>query len=241
MKMSGAVAGAFLGLGFLSACSHEKPVQHIDNGALVRLNEQQMQPVDEARVEEGRARDNIARAKVAVQDARAKIEIAKAEREVAVAQEKRSKAEHDLMVSQKADMPDIDRARADFVVAQQRVQAVDFKIEYLNRTVGIAQIDQQVAEEHAIVAETATERAKYQALQGANSNEIRGLNPATIDARLADAQAKEANLRKQAADKRVALVDAYNKWQELDAKVRTMPAPQTPAAPQQLPAQPTTH
>src|SRR5438105_15927143 len=80
-----------------SACSSNKPAAKIDNGALVRLNEQQMQPVYESRIEEGRARDQQARAHAGVQDARSKIEVAKAEREVAVAQQKRAKAELEML------------------------------------------------------------------------------------------------------------------------------------------------
>ena len=230
---------AILGLGLLAGCSHDKPMQHIDNGALVRLNEQQMRPVDDARIEEGRARDNVARAKAAVQDAKAKIDIAKAEKDVAVAQQKRSKAELDLLNQQKADLKDIDHAKNDLVTADQRLQAVDRKIDYLNRSVGIAQLEEGVAQQHAAVTEAAVERAKFQALQAANSNEIRGMNAAVIDQRLAESQAKEAQLRKEAADKRVELVDSYNKWQELDAKVRTAPLPlsQEPSQPN-MPSQP---
>lgn len=230
-----------LGLGLVAACSHAKPMQHIDDGALVRLNEQQMQPVDAARIEAGRSRDQMARAKAAVHDGQAKIDIAKAEREVAVAQLKRAQAELDLLTHQKADTKDLDRANQDLRTAQQRVQAVDLKLDYLNRNLGVVQLEEKVAEAHAQVAEAAVERSKYQALQGANSNEVRGLNPALIDQRMAEAQVREANLRKQAADKRVELVEAYNRWQELDAKVRTSPAPAQPATPQALPAEPTTH
>src|SRR3954470_21375441 len=47
------------------ACSHnqEKPAPKGDDSGLSRLNEDQMQPVDDARVEEGRARDALARSR----------------------------------------------------------------------------------------------------------------------------------------------------------------------------------
>src|SRR5207237_227984 len=141
-----------------SACSSNKPAAKIDNGALVRLNEQQMQPVDESRIEEGRARDQQARAHAGGQDARSKLAVAKAEREVAAA----------------------------------------------------------------------------------NSNEVRGMNGASIDQKLAEAQLKESQLRKQVAERRVELVDSYNKWQELDARLRTMPQPERVPVPSPTqPAEPT--
>ena len=213
----------------------------VDDGALARLNEQQMQPVDDARIEEGRAKDGLARAKLAVADSKAKIEVAKAEREVAVAQLNRTKAEADLLNQQKADLKDIERAKLDAQMAAERVRAVDLKIDYLNKTIGIANLEQEVATQHAIVAQEVTERAKYQALQQGQPNQVRDINPASLDSQLANAQAKEAQLRKQAADQRVALVEVYNKWQELDAKVRSAPAPQNSPPPQPtMPSQPTT-
>jgi hypothetical protein len=232
--------GAMLCIGLLAGCSHEKPVQTIDNGALVRLSEGQMQPVDDARVEEGRARDNVARAAAGVQEAKAKIEIAKAERDVATAQQKRTQAELEMLQKQKADATDIDRAKQDLTIAQQRVQAVDFKLDYLSRSVGISQGEQRVAEQHAQVAAAAVEKAKFGALHAADPNQVRDINVGVIDQRLAEAQSREAQLRKDVADQRVELVESYNKWQDLDAKVRTAPPPAQPRRPD-LPAEPITH
>lgn len=230
---------AALGLGVLAAAcgGTKKAAVKIDDGALARLNEQQMKPVDEARIEEGRARDFQARAHAGVQDSKAKMDVAKAERDVAAAQLNRAKAELDMLQKQKADTKDILRAKADLQNAQDRVRAADLKIDYLNRMVGIAGLEEQLAAQHAEVAKASTERAKFQALQAAGSNEVRDMNAGEIDRRLADAQLKESQLRKSAADKRVELVDSYNKWQELDSKVRTSPAPvpSAPAEPTPLP------
>jgi hypothetical protein len=231
-KIQALIAGSIASLAL--ACSHAQPAARVDDGSLVRLNEQQMQPVDAARIEEGRARDQVARAHALTQDARSKVDIAKAERDVAQAQQSRSKAELELLQHQKADLADLERARTDAQTAADRVQATDLKIDYLNRQVELAGMEEQIAAQHAEVAQAMTERAKFQALEANAPNEVRGINPAHIDSRLADSQAKEANLRKQTADKRAELVEVYNRWQALDAKVRTAPAP----APMQ-PAQPT--
>jgi len=233
---------AAIGLGALvGACGGSKPAPtKIDDGALARLNEGQMQPVDEARIEEGRARDQLARAHAAVQDAKAKVDVTKAERQVAVAQQNRAKAEYDMLNRQKADTADLLRAKMDAQNAGERVKAVDLKIDYLNRTVGVVQLEEQVAQQHAVVAQAGTERAKFQALHAAGSNEVRGVNAGEADARLAEAQSKEAQLRKTAADRRVELVESYNRFQEVDARLRTQPAstPAPTAAPV-MPSSPT--
>ena len=174
-----------------------------------------------------------------MQDTKAKVDVAKAERDVAVAQQNRAKAEHDMLTRQKADTKDLMRAQLDAQNGGERVKGVDLKLDYLNRMVGVVELEEKLAAQHAEVAKATTDRAKFKALEAAGSNEIRGLNPAEVDARLADAQLKEANLRKQAADKRVELVDTYNKWQELDSRLRSTPeranppppAPMTPTEP----------
>src|SRR5258708_36025341 len=52
-------AGALIALSALSGCAHEKTAQmeRVDDSSMTRLNEEQMQPVDDARIEEGRACD----------------------------------------------------------------------------------------------------------------------------------------------------------------------------------------
>src|SRR5438046_10555544 len=84
------------------ACSSQKPVAKVDDSGLARLNEAQMEPVDSARVEEGRANDGLAKARAREADARARLEVAKSERGVADAQLKRALAERDLLKKQYA-------------------------------------------------------------------------------------------------------------------------------------------
>ena len=48
-----------------------------------------------------------------------------------------------------------------------------------------------------------------------------------VVSRVAEAQVREAQLRKQAADLRASAVDAYNNWQQTDARVRTLARPES--------------
>jgi len=86
----------------LACASSPKPVQKVDDSGLGRLDDSQMQPVDDARVEQGRAQDALSRARANEADAQARLEVAKTERGVADAQMKRALAERDLLKKQYA-------------------------------------------------------------------------------------------------------------------------------------------
>src|SRR6267143_3450604 len=93
-----------LGAGALLACAtSQKAPAKLDDSGLSRLNEQQMQPVDDARIEAGRAHDAVARARAAEAEARSRLEVAKSERDVAEAQLKRAVAERDMLKKEYAD------------------------------------------------------------------------------------------------------------------------------------------
>src|SRR5438874_11322175 len=66
----------------LAGCAQHREMTKVDDSGLSRLNESQMVPVDDARIEEGRANDAVARARAAEADAKARLEVAKSERSV---------------------------------------------------------------------------------------------------------------------------------------------------------------
>lgn len=142
----------------LSCASSPKPVAKVDDSGLARLDESQMQPVDDARVELGRAQDALARAR-----------------------------------ANEAD----------------------------------AQADRNAAAAHVDTAGAMVEQAKLRAMKAAEVPQAQSANAGAIDSRLAEAQLREAQLRKQAADLRAGAVDAYNRWQETDTRVRTLARPET--------------
>src|SRR3989442_14900775 len=57
------------------ACSSQKPAARMDEAGLSRLNESQIEPVDDARGEEGRAHDAAARTRGNGAGARAPLEV----------------------------------------------------------------------------------------------------------------------------------------------------------------------
>jgi len=239
VTMRRALIPALCGLAAACASKPNKPVAKVDDSGLARLNEQQMQPVDDARVEQGRAQDAVARARANEADARARLEVAKTEREVADAQLKRSSAERELLKKQYAPPDQIAKADNDVQAGQERIKAADLKRAYLERMVQVAQTEVALAQAHLETSAAMVEQAKYRAMRAADVPQARSANAGDIDSRVAQAQLKEAQLRKQAADLRSNAVDSYNKWQAMDARVRTLARPESMPIPPPTSGEPT--
>jgi hypothetical protein len=236
-----ASAGALVVLFALSGCAHEKKaaqMERVDDSSMTRLKEEEMQPVDDARIEEGRARDALARAKANESESRTRLEVAKAEKDVAVAQLNRAKAEHELLQKQKAPPEQQARAAQARKDAEERVRAADLKIEYLTRMVEVSGKEVALADAHAQVSTAMVERAKARVLQASDPNQLQGVDAAKIEAQIAQLQAQESSARKEAAEKRVAAVDSYNRWQELDARDRNAAVPANTKPPPPVASQP---
>ena len=214
-------------LAFACASSNPKPAPKVDDSGLARLDESQMQPVDDARVEQGRAQDALSRARANEADAQARLEVAKTERGVADAQMKRALAERDLLKKQYAPQDQLARADEEVRAAQDRIRAADMKRAYLERMVQVAQADRNAAAAHVDTANAMIEQAKFRAMRAADVPQAQSANGGAIDSRVAEAQVREAQLRKQAADLRASAVDAYNNWQQTDARVRTLARPES--------------
>ena len=219
----GVMAGS---LALAVGCASNKPVQKVDDSGLSRLNESQMQPVDDARIEEGHAHDALAKARANEAEARSRFEVAKSEHDVAEAQLKRSMAERDMLKKQYADRDAVAHAENDIRGAQERIKATDLKLEYLKRMIEISVTDRQLAEAHVNTAGAVTEQSKYRAMKAGNAPQVEAINGSSIDARVAEAQVKEGQLRKEAADQRSGAVDLYNRWQQMEAQVRTVARPE---------------
>ncbi|HYY52488.1 MAG TPA: hypothetical protein VE755_06435 [Myxococcales bacterium] len=223
------------------ACSSQKPAAKVDDSGLARLNEAQMEPVDEARVEEGRARDALARARANEADARARLEVARSERAVSEAQLKRALAEKDLLKKQYASKDQMAQIDQDIAASQDRLKATDLKLQYLQQMIGVAEGERRVAEAHVVTSQALTEQAKYRAMKSGNAPEAGSVNAGDVDHRVASAQAQEASLLKDVAQRRSNAVELYNKWQQADSRARTLARPSTLAVPPPTSSEPTRH
>jgi len=227
--MKARILGCFATVLALAACSHsaDKPTPQVDDSGLSRLNEDQMQPVDDARVEEGRARDALARARANEADAKARLDVAGTERSVADAQLKRSQAERELLKKEYANRDQMAKVDEDIRASQQRIQAADLKRQYLERMLQVAQAETRLGQSHLKTAEAMVEQAKLRAMRGANVPQAESANAGEVDSRVAQLQSNEAQERKHAADLRASAVDLYNKWQETDSRVRLLARPES--------------
>jgi hypothetical protein len=226
--MKARILGFFATVLAAAACSHaEKPTPKVDDSGLSRLNEDQMQPVDDARVEEGRGRDALARARANEADAKARLDVAGTERSVADAQLKRSLAERDLLKKEYASRDQMAKVEGDIQASQQRIQAADLKRQYLERMLQVAQAESKLAQAHLKTAEAMIEQSKLRAMRGANVPQAESTNAGEVDSRVAQLQTNEAQERKRAADLRASAVEVYNKWQETDSRVRLLARPES--------------
>ncbi len=219
---------------FAVACaSSQKAPAKLDDSGLSHLSEQQMGPVDDARIEAGRAHDAVSRARANEAEARSRVEVAKSERQVGEAQLKRAVAERDMLKKAYAETNQIARAEAEISADHQRLQAADLKLQYLDRMIGVAESERKAAEAHEVTITARLEQAKYRAMTDAGARSATSVNGGDLDKRLAEAQVQEAQLQKEAAERRSGAIDLYNRWQETDARVRTlaMPSPVTPPPP----------
>lgn len=214
-----------------AACSSQKQAAKVDDSGLARLNEAQMEPVDEARVEEGRSQDALSRARANEADARSRLEVAKSERGVADAQLKRAQAERDLLKKQYADKDKMAAVDQEIAGAQDRIRATDLKLQYMQQMIGVAEAERRLAESHVHTARAMTERAKYRAMKAGNAPQAESVNAGEVDQRVAEAEGQEANLRREVAQRRSGAVDLYNRWQQADARARTLARPSTLSVP----------
>ena len=231
------MAWAATGLLVLVGCSsshHE--LTKVDDSGLARLDESQMGPVDDARIEEGRAQDAVAKARAAEADAKARIEVAKSEKDVADAQMKRSVAERDLLKKQYAPRDQVVQAEENIQAEQERSKAIDFKIKYLQQLTAVAGTERQAAEAHVATAHAATEKAKYDAMKAAKAPQADAVNVGDLQQQLAAAQAKESELQRKAGEQRSVAVNFYNQWQQADSRVRTLARPTNITVPEPMPA-----
>ncbi|MGZ6123541.1 MAG: hypothetical protein ACXWLR_01190 [Myxococcales bacterium] len=224
-----------------AACSSGKPAAKLDESGLSQLNESQMEPVDKARVDEGRARDDLARAIAYEADARARLEVARSERVVEDAQLKRAMAERDLLKKQYASKEKMADVEQEIAAAPDQIKASDLKLQYLNQLIGLSEAQRKLSEGHVVTAQAVTEQAKYRAMKSANAPQAGSVNPGDIDQRVALAQAQEANLLKDVANRRTAATELYNNWQQADARARTTARPTQLFVPPPTPSEPTPH
>jgi chromosome segregation ATPase len=215
----------------LVACSSQKPAAKMDDSGLAKLNEAQMEPVDEARIEQGRAQDALSRARANEADARARLEVAKSEHAVSDAQLKRAQAERDLLKKQYADKDRMAAVDQEVAGAQEALRATDLKLQYLQQSIGVAESERRLAQAHLATTDALTERAKYQAMRAGNAPQAESINPGEVEKRFAEAQGQEAASRKEVAQRRTTASDLYNRWQQADAKARTVARPSTLTVP----------
>jgi hypothetical protein len=191
-----------------------KPVSEPDYG---RLQPNQLAPVDAARAAVSSANDEVARAKLRLEQASNDVEMARADLTAAQAATQRAQAQGDAAAS--SNDPNA-KARAQEAAAEAELQTRSAKahLAYGQRLVEARQAEIDTAEKEVALRQAELDKAKLTALSQARIPAASKYDPATFDARVAGAQ-KDYSEQRAEADRRMhAAKQAENAWRTLHAQ-----------------------
>lgn len=197
-----------------SSKAEYKPVSDTDFG---RLQPQQLGPVDAARTAVFGARDEVARAKLRLQQAENEVEMARADQTAARAAKQRAAAQADA--ASKSQDP-YAKAGAQEAAAQAELQtrSAQAHMAYSQRLVAARQADLDAAERQVTLREAELEKAKFTALTQAGIPASTKYNPSTFDAHVAGAQQEYAQRRADADQRLQEARQTENAWRTLHAQ-----------------------
>ena len=196
----------------MTACAHGGPKQ-VSDADFGRLSPGQMQPVRQAREEQQSAREEAARAKLALEQARQELALAQADQAAADAAAQRAEA-----VARAADQsrePTALRRAADLgEEARLERRASQARIAWAKELIAARRADVDVAERRQESAEARVEYAKLQALQQANIPAAAKYDAEVLQRRVEDRRkATDEALRKADERDRAALA-AHQAYQD---------------------------
>lgn len=191
-----------------------RPVADTD---YARLRPDQLGPVDQARVAEGAARDEVARAKLRLEQAQSEIAMARADQTAARAAGQRAAAQRDRALSSNAPAA---RAGAQEAAAEAELQAraAQAHMAYAQRLVEARRAEREAADRLVVVRQAELERARLSALAQAGVPAATKYDPAAFDARVADAQRDYQQRRADAAQRLDLAQQNENAWRVLHAQ-----------------------
>ncbi len=208
----------------VTACATTKAareVGQVSDEDFARLPRGQMGPVDQARAQLRQAQDQLARAKLRLQEASHEEDLAKAEQ--AAADAKIQQAEAQLKIAQdRGDQKAIARATQAVEAAKLQRQAADAHLDYAKKLASARQAQAEVAERRVDVMVRQVELAKLQALQQAGVPAASRYDPAVFRRDLADAQVALAQAQAKARDLSAQAQASLQEWRSLSGRYQAM-------------------
>lgn len=207
-----------------------KPVSDTDYG---RLGPSQLGPVDQARTAAAAARDDVARAKLRLQQAQNEIALARADQTAARAAVQRAQAQASAATG--SNDPNA-KAQAQEAAAQAELQtrSAQAHMAYAQRLAEARQAEVDAGDQQVALREAELEKSKLTALTQAGIPAATKYNPATFDARVAGAQQEFSQRRAEADERMHAAMQNENAWRTLHAQYQARvsgPVQGTGAAP----------
>jgi hypothetical protein len=184
-----------------------------------RLGPTQTASVDEARHFVASARDELARAKLRLQEARNELSLAKADQVDASADAQR--AETDRKVAEQSRAPaDVERSTAMQERAKLHKSAADAHVEYANRLIQANEASVDAANKQVELADARVEWARLQALQQAGVPAATKYDPNAFQSRVASAQKGFDDALRHARELHGQASASQQRWQDAQRQLQ---------------------
>jgi chromosome segregation ATPase len=192
-----------------------------------RLPEGTVEQWQDEQLEVIQARDEVARAELAVDDAKRELEVAEAE--VKVADAEIDQAQKQLEAAQRArDDQATQGAEQQLEYSREKKRVAESHVQAQRRQVELAETRQELAETRQQLAQLRLNQAKLQALQEANDPAAQNYSAQDFDKAIAEQQQRLSQLRTEVESQQGEYTRARDEWQRQLQQLEAN-APSTPA------------
>jgi chromosome segregation ATPase len=173
------------------------------------------------------AREEMARAEVAVNDAKREIEVAKSE--VKVADAEIDSFGKMLNAAEKTrDDAAAQKARSDLALSRQKKQVAELHVDATEQQEKLAKQRQDLAKAQEELADVELNQAKYEALKAANDPAAQRYNPNDFARAISDKQGEVARLQSEIEGQDAVYMRARDTW-EREQQLLQAATPSTPS------------
>ena len=207
------------GLLVLGGCSSGRASTKVEEDWLARVPEAQMEEVRKARLVQDKARDEVARAEVAVEDGKQAVEVARARVDATEARMKTDEAALKA-ARETARAADISRAEAAVRESDLELTAAQAEVDFRERAVKTREALQEMRNRELAVADAELAQAEYLALLRSGDVRARELSAADFSDALQEARSEAWETQQQVDALLQRQRQSQARWRQLDAQLR---------------------
>ena len=214
--LAGVLGAGLLGLG---GCSGGRSNAKVDEDWMARVPEPQMEEVRKVRIVQNKAQDEVARARLAVEDGKQALEVARDRLEAAKAQRE---ADESAVLAARATAygPDIARAESALRESDLELKTAEAEVGFRERTVVTREAMERMRARELAVADAELAQTEYQALLRSGDVRARRLSAADFAEALAKARSEAWETQREVDALLQRQRQAQARWQQLDAQTQ---------------------